>query len=312
MLEKNNKIYDSCNVGLRGLIPSLHTPFKYDGKIDEKSLKRLVDHIIQLGCSGMLIGAVAGEGPSLTIDERKRLFTIVTEQNSGAIPLIGGCSSDNQKTRIELAEIAKRCGIDWALCQIPKIQNEKVLISTMTEIANAGPPNLMIQDLSWNDEGLEIELIDKLFNQIDSFKSLKIEVRNSGQKYTKVLKKTKGKLHVSGGWAITEMIEALERGVHALMPSTLEEIFLLIIDYYNSGKKRDAEKLFKKIRPILIFTHQDINVSIYFSKMLRVREDLFETSFSRISENPSQHLKDGEIELYLSQAVSIKQSINKI
>ena len=305
-------INDSCNVRLRGLVPSLHTPFTHDGKIDEISLKKLVDHIIQIGCSGMLIGAVAGEGSSLTIEERKRLFTIATEQNSGVIPVIAGCSAANQKTRIELAEIAKFCGIDWALCQIPEISNEKELISTMIEIANAGPSNLMIQDLSWNDEGLEVDLIDRLFKKIDTFKSLKIEVKNSGQKYSKVLKKTKGKLHVSGGWAITEMIDALERGVHALMPSTLEEIFLLIIEYFNSDKKIEAEILFNKIRPILIFTHQDINVSIRFSKMLRVRENIFDTSLCRIPDKSVLKLLEDEIELHLTQAAKIKQGINNM
>ena len=53
----------------------------------------------------------------------------------------------------------------------------------------------------------------------------KIEVINSGPKYTRVFNITNNHLHLSGGWAIMGMIEALNRGVHALIPSTMEVIY---------------------------------------------------------------------------------------
>ena len=51
---------------MRGIIPSLHTPFNEKNKIDIPSLRKLIDHTIATGCSGMLVGAVAGENSSLT------------------------------------------------------------------------------------------------------------------------------------------------------------------------------------------------------------------------------------------------------
>ena len=53
---------------MRGIIPSLHTPFSKDNKIDLCSLKKLIDHTISTGCAGMLVGAVAGENSSLSIN----------------------------------------------------------------------------------------------------------------------------------------------------------------------------------------------------------------------------------------------------
>ena len=90
------------------------------------------------------------------------------------------------------------------------------------EIAQVGPDNLMIQDLSWTDYGMSDEDIILLHKNVDKFKSLKIEVLNSGPKYTRVLDITNNQLHLSGGWAIMGMIDALNRGVHALIPSTME------------------------------------------------------------------------------------------
>ena len=56
-MDKEKKLID----GLRGIIPSLHTPFCNQNKIDIPSLKNLIDHTISTGCSGMLVGAVAGD-----------------------------------------------------------------------------------------------------------------------------------------------------------------------------------------------------------------------------------------------------------
>ena len=50
----------------------------------------------------------------------------------------------------------------------------------------------------------------------------------AGVKYSEVLQATGGSLHVSGGWAVMQMIEALDRGVHALMPMGMHELYVHI------------------------------------------------------------------------------------
>ena len=69
-MDKEKKIID----GLRGIIPSLHTPFCNQNKIDISSLKKLIDHTVATKCSGMLVGAVAGENLSLSFDEKSRII----------------------------------------------------------------------------------------------------------------------------------------------------------------------------------------------------------------------------------------------
>jgi hypothetical protein len=53
---------DPCPVGLRGIVPSLNTPFTADDAVDLASVRRLVDWTVEAGSVGMLILAVAGEG----------------------------------------------------------------------------------------------------------------------------------------------------------------------------------------------------------------------------------------------------------
>ncbi|MGY9058781.1 MAG: dihydrodipicolinate synthase family protein [Candidatus Puniceispirillales bacterium] len=267
--------------GLRGIIPSLHTPFLEDNSLDLNSLKKLIDHTILSGCSGMLVGAVAGETSSLSIDEKKIVTEFCVNYNDNRIPLIVGCSADNQSDRIALSKSAKELGADWILCQAPINITGKDLLNCFNEIAEVGPENLMIQDLSWSDNGMDDEDIILLFNNVEKFRGFKIEVLNSGPKYSRVLKATNHQLHLSGGWAIMGMIEALNRGVHAFIPSTMETLYNKIYKLFIDNKINEARNLFAQILPILSFTHQHIDIAIKFSKMLRVKEGVFETSLCR-------------------------------
>ena len=271
--------------GLRGIIPSLHTPFLEDNSLDLNSLKNLIDHTILTGCSGMLVGAVAGETSSLTIEEKQKVTEFCVNHNNNRIPLIVGCSADNQRDRIALSKSAKEAGADWILCQAPSNIKGKELLNCFNEISEVGPDNIMIQDLSWTDNGMDDDDIILLFDNIEKFKGFKIEVLNSGPKYSRVLKATNHQLHLSGGWAIMGMIEALNRGVHAFIPSTMETLYNRIYKLFIENKIKEARNLFTKIVPVLSFTHQHIDIAIKFSKMLRVKEGIFQTSLCRFPIN---------------------------
>ena len=295
---------------MRGIIPSLHTPFNEKNKIDILSLRKLIDHTIATGCTGMLVGAVAGENSSLTFDEKNILLNECVTYNKNRIPIIVSCTARNQKERITLSKNAKELGADWILCQTPENIFGNELVECFNEIAENGPDNLMIQDLSWTDYGMRDEDILILFKNIDKFKSLKIEVLNSGPKYTKILDITNQQLHLSGGWAIMGMIEALNRGVHAFIPSTMEVIYNKIYNLYSANKIENARKLFAQIMPVLSFTHQHIDISIKFSKMLRVKEEIFNTNFCREPIKNFDQFQIEEANLHIRKVLDLQNSLN--
>ncbi len=269
------------NSELNGIVPSLHTPFNPDESIDFDSLKKLLDHTIKSKCSGMLVGAVAGETQNLNFEEKIELMDFTLNYVADKIPVIIGCSASNQNDRVKLSVAAKSKGARWFLVQAPENLSGEKLLECFKEISSSGPENLMIQDLSWHNEGLSDGDILKIFKEVEKFKALKIEVVNSGPKYSRIIKKTNGSLHLSGGWAVTGLIEAISRGVHSFIPSTMEVIFNAIYNYASQGNYREAREIFNLILPVISFTHQHINISIMFSKMLRVQEGIFKTSVCR-------------------------------
>jgi 4-hydroxy-tetrahydrodipicolinate synthase len=100
-------------------------------------------------------------------------------------------------------------------------------------------------------------------------------------KYTALLEATGGRLNVSGGWASTQLIEALDRGVHAFMPSAHHRVYAEILRRYRAGARDEARALFEQLLPVLAFTTQHIDVSIQFQKLLEVRRGIFATAAVR-------------------------------
>lgn len=139
----------------------------------------------------------------------------------------------------------------------------------------------MLQDWDPQGYGIPVQLIRELFYEIEAFQALKIEVIPAGVKYTQVLEATKGKLHVSGGWAVTQMIEALDRGIHALMPTGMHEIYTKIYSLYQSGKRDAAQELFHKLLPVLAFSNQHLDISIQFFKRLLYKQGIYATPHVR-------------------------------
>src|SRR5260221_10804048 len=123
--------------------------------------------------------------------------------------------------------------------------------------------------------------IDQLQEHIPASQYLKLETVPAGPKYTAVLKATGGRLHVSGGWAVAQMIDALDRGVHAFMPTELEPIWVAIYRLHRGGDVAAARDLFERVLPIVAFSNQHIDVSIRFFKHLRRESGLFRTANCR-------------------------------
>jgi dihydrodipicolinate synthase/N-acetylneuraminate lyase len=73
------------------------------------------------------------------------------------------------------------------------------------------------------------------------------------------------------------MIEALDRGVHAFLPTGLHELYVRIYRLYVQGRRREAETLFQRLLPILAFSNQHLDISVHFFKRLLHAEGTYAT-----------------------------------
>jgi 4-hydroxy-tetrahydrodipicolinate synthase len=94
------------------------------------------------------------------------------------------------------------------------------------------------------------------------------------------------------------MLEGLQRGVHAFMPTGMHYIYTQIYQDYISGKQKEAKKLFETILPVLSFSNQHLDISIHFFKRLLYRQGIYNTPNVRTPILPFDHIHE-EIAGYL-------------
>ena len=143
------------------------------------------------------------------------------------------------------------------------------------------PRFLCIQDVSMTDDGLPDRLLIRLFEEFESVRCAKIEVKDPGPKYTRILEATGGRLNISGAWGSSQSIEAYDRGIHALMPSGMPELFVNVYELYHKGRREKAMELFFAMLPVISFTRQSQPLNRYFHKLYFKRIGVFDEAVSR-------------------------------
>lgn len=261
---------------LKGIATVLNTPFNPDNSIDFKSLKNNVNNALNAGVAGFLVPAMASEVYKLSEKERVEMVAAVLEEVNGKVPVIAGAGETDIPKSKNLLKKYIELGCKNVLFQIP-FQNETQFKNHFNELAETGPEMIMLQDWDATGYGLPDDLILDLFETIPAFRCLKIETVPAGVKYSKILELTKGRLNVSGGWAVSQMIEGLKRGVHAFMPTGMNWIYCEIYRLWKQGNENDAEKLFQQILPVLAFSNQHLDISIHFFKRLLYRQGIYPT-----------------------------------
>ncbi len=102
----------------KGSIVAIVTPFKA-GRVDEPTLRRLVDIQIQNGTSAILPCGTTGESPTLSHDEHDRVIEICIEAAAGRVPVLAGTGSNSTAEAIRLTQHAAKAGADGVLSVTP-------------------------------------------------------------------------------------------------------------------------------------------------------------------------------------------------
>ena len=294
---------------LTGVIPSMNIPFTEDNQIDMEGLRRSIEYAVESGVAAILIPVVASEVDALTKEERETIVATAVELTRGKIPVIGGASAGTLEQCLRYVEGLTKAGCDGVLANIP-YENDRQYADYVRAIDALNPGFLMIQDFHLDGEGVPVGLLAQLFEEVECFRCLKVETNLPGPKFTAMLEKTGGRLHISGGWSITQYIEGLDRGVHAMVPTCMHEIYCKLDRLYREGHRDLACRLYQRIQPIIAYSNQNTEISRRFYKRMLWRMGIFATPNVRIGSmdfDPYyQRIADDMIDLYLEVAEEVR------
>jgi 4-hydroxy-tetrahydrodipicolinate synthase len=97
---------------LRGIITALVTPFTTEGKLDQESLREIVEFQLEHGINGFFACGTTGLGPAMETGDRKKVAEIVIEQTRKRVPVIVQVGAADPQTSLELAVHAENIGAD--------------------------------------------------------------------------------------------------------------------------------------------------------------------------------------------------------
>ena len=101
------------------LITAMVTPFDEEGKVDYSQAKRLANHLLDSGSDGLVVSGTTGESPTLTNEEKLRLFAEVKEAIGDRGSVIAGTGNYSTAESIELSREAQKQGADALLLVVP-------------------------------------------------------------------------------------------------------------------------------------------------------------------------------------------------
>ena len=97
------------------VLTAMVTPFAADGSVNLEAAKQLVEWWIAHGTDALVVTGSTGEAATMTLEEKKALWTTVIKQVNGRIPVIAGTGSNNTANSVETTKIADELGVDGFL-----------------------------------------------------------------------------------------------------------------------------------------------------------------------------------------------------
>jgi 4-hydroxy-tetrahydrodipicolinate synthase len=105
-------------MGIGGIITAMVTPFDGDGALDEEAAARLMRHLVANGSDGLVLAGSTGEAPTLSDDEKCRLWELAVAECDDAT-VVAGTGTYDTRHSVELTERAAGIGVDAMLVVTP-------------------------------------------------------------------------------------------------------------------------------------------------------------------------------------------------
>lgn len=96
----------------KGIIPAVITPLTADEKFNEKSMRKLINYLIDGGVHGLFVTGTTGEFYGLTPEEKREILEVTMDETKGRVPVYAGTNGITTRESIMLTQIAEECKVD--------------------------------------------------------------------------------------------------------------------------------------------------------------------------------------------------------
>ncbi|MBF1537640.1 4-hydroxy-tetrahydrodipicolinate synthase [Prevotella salivae] len=231
----------------KGLGIALITPFTLEGKVDYKSLRRLLDYQLTNGADFLCILATTGEAPCLTKEEKEELTSFIKGVVGGRIPILKYCGGNNTAAVVDEIKTTDWTGIDGILsiCPYYNKPSQDGLYQHFKAIAEVSPLPIVLYNVPGRTGiNMKAETTVKLAKDFSNIVAIK-EASGSLEQVDEIIKNKPDNFDViSGDDALTfSMIASGAAGVISVIGNALPKEFSRMIRLEFNGEYEPARKI---------------------------------------------------------------------
>jgi dihydrodipicolinate synthase len=231
----------------KGLGIALITPFTLEGKVDYKSLRRLLDYQLANGADFLCILATTGEAPCLTKEEKEELTSFIKGVVGGRIPILKYCGGNNTAAVVDEIKTTDWTGIDGILsiCPYYNKPSQDGLYQHFKAIAEVSPLPIVLYNVPGRTGiNMKAETTVKLAKDFSNIVAIK-EASGNLEQVDEIIKNKPDNFDViSGDDALTfSMIASGAAGVISVIGNALPKEFSRMIRLEFNGEYEPARKI---------------------------------------------------------------------
>lgn len=234
---------------MRGVFPILVTPFDARDRIDEESLRRLVEYDIEGGVHGFGL-AGATEFAKLTEAERVQVARIAIDQTRHRVPVIVTAGAASTRAAVLYSRQMEDLGADGVMSVPPAGVPSSETRAYFKALSDAVRVPVWIQDAATPISG---ELMRQIAEESERVRYAKVEGAPPVERVQDWVKQGAGLVTVFGGASGLHLIEELRLGSQGTMPwPDLPRPFRQVWDLWQAGDEETAAAVWAaQIAPLL-------------------------------------------------------------
>jgi len=240
---------------MQGVYPILVTPFDEGSKIDEESLRRLIEFNLEAGVHGLGV-ALGSEIFKLTEAERVEVTRIVVDQVAGRVPVVINTGAHGTDLAVHYSRMAEENGADALMVLPPSFfpVGADEIAAYFRAISEAVRLPIFIQDMPASP--IAPALARRLTESCEWVRYIKVESPPVVEKVAAMASQAGDRLTIFGGAGGGFFIEELRRGSVGTMPfCTQPEAFVEIWDRVRAGDEAGARETFDRyLQPVARIT----------------------------------------------------------
>lgn len=183
------------------VLTAMVTPFDEEGKVNYTVAEKLARHLVANGSDGLVVCGTTGESPTLSVEEKLKLFAIIKAAVGDKITVIAGTGGNSTKAAIETTKEAAKLGVNASLQVVPYYNKppQEGLYQHFQAIAKACPdlPMMLYNVPGRTSQSLQPETVAKLA-EIENIVAIK-EASGSLEQTAQIRRRTSENFEIYSG-----------------------------------------------------------------------------------------------------------------